>query len=605
MPETNFFFEEKSIKAFVDYKNIFATKLKVKSSIGKDIFAFKIHKESSIYENVFLHKNIKEVWINPDIHTFKKDGEVTLNINIQAVKNINQADINSMVSFLPKLKDVDINSIVSFLPKLKDVHINIDEWLKKEKPHMNILDMIFAEKPGKTCYYDYGEWVKKEDLSLYLETQEAIIKSKAPMSVIDCCVPAIRELEGFYDYGVFAEKNLECDIFHQMKALEITKHVMLNPESCKNWGWIYEDPDPFQGDAFGIDELLLPERDTRYADFIDIIFDKENMVPRNPISQINDTTFVGKYPTRHPIPEYEDIGIVYLDVRTSIMHDIFLEYYKIWQSKIFEFGAMNMVQSSKLMLEYIYSWIMTTYHNEPDDPKLSEALRVFRQIRWYTERAIIQNAQYIISYEMAPLESKLTTGTCASPNDLDTNYSMFIDSQKGVIKPNPLYFGTQSAHVSFTIENLKDTSFSFSLSNNTGSVKIYLNGALIDTVYHSGSLIYGIPYTGTENTIKIEKSAADNINAAFYIGYIKVPDMSFKDLKVEFDPTLRAGNRPINEVAQKMIAYANNHDDVQKAYEEIRKANLGVSETYKKMLDYWHLHHQNKTKGKRLTIKEV
>ena len=68
---------------------------------------------------------------------------------------------------------------------------------------------------------------------------------------------------------------------------------------------------------------------------------------------------------------------------------------------------------------------------------------------------------------------------------------------------------------------------------------------------------------------------------------------------------IKAGNKPLDEIAKKMIQYANLCDDPSGAYESIRKANLGVNETYKRMEEYWNLHHQNKEKGKRLTIKEI
>jgi hypothetical protein len=54
-----------------------------------------------------------------------------------------------------------------------------------------------------------------------------------------------------------------------------------------------------------------------------------------------------------------------------------------------------------------------------------------------------------------------------------------------------------------------------------------------------------------------------------------------------------------------MIAIANLYDNKNEIYDIIKKGNLGVSELYKKITEYWELHHQNKTKGKRLTIKEI
>ena len=54
-----------------------------------------------------------------------------------------------------------------------------------------------------------------------------------------------------------------------------------------------------------------------------------------------------------------------------------------------------------------------------------------------------------------------------------------------------------------------------------------------------------------------------------------------------------------------MVAFANLCENKEEVYEILRKSNLGIQETYKKMQEYWEIHHQDKLKGKRLTIKEV
>ena len=58
-------------------------------------------------------------------------------------------------------------------------------------------------------------------------------------------------------------------------------------------------------------------------------------------------------------------------------------------------------------------------------------------------------------------------------------------------------------------------------------------------------------------------------------------------------------------MAKKMISCANLYDNRDEMYITMTKNNLGLSETYHMMSEYWKLHNQNKTKGKRLTIKQV
>jgi hypothetical protein len=118
-------------------------------------------------------------------------------------------------------------------------------------------------------------------------------------------------------------------------------------------------------------------------------------------------------------------------------------------------------------------------------------------------------------------------------------------------------------------------------------------------------IVIELPYTTGTNYVKIVKEANHNIDSKFYIGNIEIPDASFKELSIKFDPVLREGNKPLNEVAKKLIEFANLHANRNEMYAMARRSNVGITETYKKMNEYWKNHHQNKSKGKRLTIKQV
>ena len=573
---TELFCDKKEFKAYINYRNIHITKSKVHAMInGKNIFVDKIPYSSNyrdIENYVWIDKIPVDTWTEKQIIIQKQ------------------------------VVDVYLDSMTNATTNIKYTHI---------------YDSLFMDKNSQMCYYDYGMTWADNELKARINSQLSTTKkAQRDALMIDCVSPFIRdELNAFYDYGIFSNRVIqESDLYRQIH--DVHKKVCdtnIRPEDFGNWAWVYETPDPFEGPSFTIDELLLPENDTRYEDFEDIIFDKKNMRPRNPVKVVNDTTFIAKYPIKHPLPKYSDVAVDYdkgaikmenfYGIETRIMHTVFLKFYRIWQSKIFEFGTMTMVQSVNLMLEYMYSWIMEYF---PVD-EIEQALRVFKLIRWYGETSIIQNSQYIVTYEYGTLESKLNTGTCLIPNDLDTNDTMYIDVRLGVIRNNPSYINTNTgAYVTFEVDNKKNTTFTFSLSNTVGSVNIYINDVLVDTVSRSAlNLTYELPYTGEPNIVKIEKIASHNLNGNFYIGNIKIPNTTFKDLSIEFDPTLKAGNKPLNEIAKKMIYFANLHEDREEAYEFIRKGNLGVGEIYKRLMEYWEIHHKGKNKGKRLTIKEV
>ena len=604
-------------QAFIDRVDKMISKYLKDSYINLETFASVLPKNVHYDEDLFFDKDTHKVFINYKNEMITKSkiyGYIHNDIFID--KQGKNAYIETILNATKESNNTWIEDIDTVQKSFHELTIHQDELLEKNSLEISIPDSLFVDKTNKICYYDYGAFADKSEYRIMLHQDELALRDKKSMHLADLVPQVIKESTGiFYDYEVFSNRIIkECDLYKEIDNVEkLVKEVMLHPDDFGNWAWVYETPDPIDV-TYGIDELLLPENDTRYSDFEDVIFNKKTMKPRNPVKVINDTTFIARYPHKHPIPEYNDIAVNYDDsavkyeqyfgVETEIMHTVFLKYYRIWQSKIFEFGTMTMVQSVKKMLEYLYAWIMIYF---PPD-KVEQALRVFKLIRWYGESAIIQNSQYIVSYEYDTLESKLTTGTCAIPNNLGQgNDSMIVDASLGVIKNNPIYAdGSQKAYVEFYIDNRKNTSITFSLSNTVGSVNIYINDELVDVISHSTlNMTYQIPYTGDVNVVKIEKPASHNLNQYFYIANIKIPELSFKDLSIEFDATLKMGNKPLDEIAKKMIQYANLYDDFKDAYYNIKRNNLGVQEIYKKMLEYWNLHHQNKTKGKRLTIKEV
>lgn len=468
-----------------------------------------------------------------------------------------------------------------------------DEWYIKFKEGFLTREDFSAKLPHHTKMY-YTEWADRDNV------RDISIFNIDTYSVPPTDVTTVEK-----DYVPFGRLAVDATYREIDTAYRKYYDLGIHPDDFGNWAWVYETPDPFEKDRYGIDELLLPENDTRYEDFEELIFNRKTRRPRNPVKKIDDNTWIAKLPPKHPFKNfYETDGNVYVGVkyeqyfgvRISIMHQIFLKYYQIWQSHLFEFATMSMLQSTKLMLEYLYSWIHIWF--PPDE--LEEAIRIFRQVRWYSERAVLNNSQYIITGEWTDLPF------LEIENNLDGNDTMYYDEHNGVIRNNPAYIGATNAYVEFYIDTFKNTTIKFSLINNIGSVNIYIDGVLVDTLSKNTlNTIYPLNYTGDIITVRIEKTKESNLNDQFMIGAMSVAGIKFDKLEVDFDPTLKAGNKPMAEIVQKMLQYANLHDDATVAYEHIRKANLGISVTMDKLLEYWKYHHEGKIKGKRLTIKEV
>ena len=544
------------------------------------------------------------------------------------------------------------NQIWSILDR-KPTWLPSDEWVTKDSKAMFTLKQEWTWKDGKAIWTLKNEWLSKDNKPVWYEKDywsskeadkinlykhEWVEKERNGVTIADFSW-IDRGKRNFstsmYDYDVFTLKSLrEIDLFREMEEFQKCPKDTRTDYHVGEWVWMDDYDKPFEPEEFGIDELLLPEEDTRYEDFEDIIFNKERLRPRNPVKKIDDYTWVAKYPIKHPLKrddrkldegyyvarygsnkkEYSAkyyYGITpkgsgfdqYYGIRTSIMYKVYLAFYDLWQGNLFKLSAMSMVDSLKYMLELLYKWIEKEI---PPYNKLSEymeAMRVYRQIRWFGECAIINNSQYIVSFEADDLKSHLDTGTCDIPNDLDSNNTMYINADDCAIKNRNT---GEDSYVKFYIDVKRDTVIHFDLHPGNGSVNIYIDEDCVGTVNNiQRNCCYLLRYTGRTVVVKIERKAADNTDLDFAIGNIIVDGNSFKNLNIQFDPALRAGNKPLDEITRKMIAYANMSDDFEEAYQTLKERSAGISITVEQMIEYWELHHKGKVKGKRLTIKKT
>lgn len=580
----NLFFEEENfIDKVIKDTNIIADTFvyrtfRVISSIDNYTWFTKSNKVNAQRNNIFINKNTHETNIINDIVISKKD------YNVNILDNVSLSERNYIVN---------IWNNVSLSKKIYGTNF-FEHYIR-------------FKKELKTNIYDNDIFVSKRVYEVTsLNDDITINKLKHSINENEYFSVTSKEKNAYInDFTFISREQYESNLFvSEMTHMQkIIKDLERPVNKTYNWVYVYQYEDPIDPnyDYYGLDELLLPEKDVNYRAFEDVIFDKITMQPRSPVKIIDDNTFIAKYPIKHPTPNYEDVGIVYVDVPSELMYSLFTKFYQIWYANIFKFGNMSMVESLNLMLEYMYAHIVTTYSGSE---YLEPALRVFRQIRWFGETSVMHNAQYKISYEYEDLKSNLHTGECKIKNDL---VGFYVNNSLKVLSTEPTSIG-QGAYIKLYVSNKEDTQMYFSISLTGGNVEVYINDVHVDTIYSNHSNIsYELPATDSINLVNeivLKRSASNNIGNC-YIGNIVIKKGTYKNLNIEYDPELKAGNMPLNDIVNKMVILANMYDNEQEVFEQFRKGNLAVSELYKRLESYWELHHANKIKGKRLTIKET
>lgn len=613
LDNNNLFIQTKHRNVFTDDTNEFLEKEKRRTGLNlNNMFIITEQRRTFLdyYHNIMVSKNTKTCLIEMANELIEKvpKNAIIYNNDIGIIKNTKKAFIRTDISIIKKEKDLlKNNSDVFVSKKIKNTFLlNTEIYLDKLFKKTNLTDSIWINKGSHmTDMFDYSFMSETAYEAFVVDNNIFINKAeKGLMNIEDKDITIIKERNAInIDNYIFITKeqyetnSFVSEITHMQKVIkDLEKPV----EKTYNWAYVYQYEDPIDPnyDYYGLDELLLPEKDVDYSSFEDVIFDKETMTPRKPIKIIDDNTFIAKYPVKHPTPNYEEIGIVYIDVPSELMYAIFIKFYQIWYANIFKFGNMSMVDSLKLMLEYMYAHIITTYSGSI---YLEPALRVFRQIRWFGETSVMHNAQYKITCEYQDLKSNLQTGECMIKNQLS---GFYVDKGLKVLSTEPTSIG-QEAYIKLYASNREDSQISFSVSLTGGSVEVYINKMHVDTIYSNHAYIsYDLFGTDTENEILLRRSANNNIGNC-YIGNIIIKKGTYKNLNIEYDPELKAGNMPLNDIVNKMVILANLYEDEQKAFEQFREGNLAVSELYKRLENYWELHHANKIKGKRLTIKET
>ena len=558
------------------------------------------------YDKTSVTKSLKDLLLNNNIYSlYNEQSDAYISDMLNGIeKDARRIRMNDDVTARRDAsKKTRINESVSFTMDSKLAGINKDVTYERQGLYAHINDRLWIEKPIELCYYKHESFTRDNRLA-QIQFENDFVKKSISNGTI-----------GYYDFIAIDNDSLR----------EITCHFPGQPidkkekdtleDTFHDWAWVYEE-EPFEPN-YGIDELLLPENDTRYSDFEKFIWDRDKMAPIDPVEQISDYEFIAKFPNKYPFRDendenkYEDVAKAYYGVKVeqyygvkvTVMRKVFLAYWDIWQSHIFEFAAMTQTQALNKMLDYLYRWILS-YFNEEDLP---HALRVFRQVRWYGEMAVMKNSQYHIIYTPDDLTSgKLDSSTMPDiKSSLGLHSRMYVDVNLHVIR-NGSAFLHEDSWLEMYVFNKINTTFEFSLATTT-PVQVYVNGDLIDTITQTGvKYIYPLLYTGFENTIRIERKAENNIDNAFYIGNIIIRKCGkHGDLDIDFDNSKKDGNKLMNFLAQKVVAYTNLMGADPDFWKNLTKSNMAVAECYHEIKEYWDNHWNMKQKGKRLTIKKT
>ena len=562
------------------FKNITLNKFFKYSNEFKSILFFNksqknIKTDNSIY--LFLNKVYNPYLIEYNtLFVSKKEKEQNLlKYDIDNVRKIN--------------KEIFKTSIIEF-SKNKNIIGQYKDFVNANVNYINLNNFKTENK-----FFD----INKNDKELSITNNDLFVSIPKLLTINKALT-----IEQATELALSIEKDNDLFLFKMQDVLnydKIANKLMLDAdfkevyyEQSKKYKWLDGGEDDFEMklDKYGIDELILPYNDYNY-EILKKTLINEYGKPLVPYKEIDKNSFIAKIPVQNPVPCFSDIGLEYIDVDVGILVHLLNTMYKLWRKKVFKFGAMDIKDSMECILSDLKDYIFLTF--EGDDLKI--ATRVFRLFRWYAEMAMNKCCSYKITLQYGPLYSSLDKGDCSIPYKLE---NMYIDDNKYIITNSVL---NKECSCTFNIDNPIDTVIQATIYLSDGSCDILLNNNLECTL-KKGINNISIPLKRLDemNTLKIYYNSFNN--GIIKISKVVISDMVYEDAKIEYYSKIGEGNYFMDLLIKNLSVTAITDIYDKDQIEKIKENNFSISVTLDRIKEYIELHHVNKIKGKRLTIKK-
>lgn len=339
-----------------------------------------------------------------------------------------------------------------------------------------------------------------------------------------------------------------------------------------------------------VDELLLPASDFNYETFAKKLIVDGNVDLRY-IKRIDDEgNMYINIPVENPIHHYADLATQYIDLNVGMLIYIIEKAYNIWQSNIFVYSAMSSDGALNDILKKLKQNLFIQYPSEADQYHLHRAIRLFR---WYAEMSILNNAEYMLKLRYEDIAVDYAKKDLSPLDDVAVFENLAI---------NPSY-------VLVPVDNLKTSKFTI-YTNRTHRVRLSFLAAVT-----GGNLVIndnGNIETYTEQMVTFDKELDVNEqtltfeftptspSAYFGVMKLKVANYHITSYDVEYVGKIGESNPTINHLITMLSVCGDSIDTIQKMVAHATPQTNALEQ----MRVYFDLHHEEKLKGKRLTIKK-
>ena len=486
--------------------------------------------------------------------------------------------INNELLLNNNFRNVNINNYVLNVDKyIKYTHIDTQIFTSYKHKESNIAnDLIWYGKYNKSVHY--------YNLDINLNKYK-------------------HDVECDINYVGIDREELYSDYYDQTFGyIEVDK--LFHPYSEKI-GYVKEFLPPIDILKNAKDELQLQMKNFDYGEYKNKVFYDNYCVYSKYIKSFTDNgNPIINVPIENPITYYTDIAINYIDVDVSIMRKVLELLYHHWRNNIHYFVGVEPSFAINNMLETVHKDIISIYDSPLYTDRLSHAERSLKLFAWYCEMGLMAHSLKEVEYIKADATFDYNTGVTptfsTSNNNIQFLSSDEIDEMVNfTTNTDYLITSVQGENATLTISHIPQ------YNDIVLTCKCYIiDGGTITIETNDNTFTFSNRMNNVEIVLPKE-------NNSFTISFVPNSTSSYVDISsfllhnrynIDYNIKYNGKLSNINFTVQYLLDFMScTGDAIEDTYASLN-TTAQIAYALDKFREYMIIHHDNKLKGRRLTI---
>ena len=585
--------------------------------VNSDIISLKSHGNSlNLYSlDLSLAMFDKSFYISyEDITLDNKSNNLNFNNNLSLSTGTKSVNSNDSFKFTDKyIKGLYTNdhhvdlykyngginlSDIFFMKSINKEIYNIQSiFLQDSNKSLNTLNAMSLSSSNKGIYSSGNFTISKSFGSIFTNGYKTAQKyskgldTKSTFKFGYIPKPEIYTLDNILLYKERYIANEEENINFEVKNREVMIDKQLSVEEIHYDG--FKKPEINRKGI--IDELILPPSDFDYATLGNIV-DENGELNYSYVKSFdaNKGYFTVTIPLEHPLREYANIAKDYIDLDVNTL-EIFIYLIKdIWKENLFKYINMSASDAIKEISKRFFDIIDNHYHK--DKEVYQELNRCYRLFRWYSEMAILNNCDYILTYDTKKVEVDFYNKNFKEFSNFTSLENLHI-SDNYILEP---IIAEDIAVIKFENYNKNKS------KNLIVNFKLYCSNCLVE-IEETDNLNNSAKKSYKDGIFDINLNVKNIITVKIISGQgscgiacLNTPNYVLNTFTASYKGNYGESNRVLDEMLDLLLVFGTVNDDLKKSLGDSYVTTVVIN----KLLEYYELHHHNKDKGRRLITKK-